>query len=269
MYLDFFGLREMPFNITPDPRFIFYTARHREAFDHLHYGIQQRKGFIELVGEVGVGKTTLCRAVLSTLPNDVETALILNPTLDENQLIRAALHDLGIANNSADHLQLIENLNAFLLEKFRQNVIVVLMIDEAQNLSPSVMEQVRLLSNLETDQHKLLQIILSGQPELENVLARNELRQIRQRIMVKCVLQPMSYEETDYYIDHRLLVAGAGDDVFFDDNAIQMVYKRSRGIPRLINKICDRAMLAGYANEKRIIGRREIKHALVELENLT
>lgn len=268
MYLEFFGLREMPFNITPDPRFLFLTKSHRDAMESVIYGIQERKGFIQLVGEVGCGKTTLCRAALSRLTGHIQTALILNPTISQTQLIRAILTDLGLPVKSNQRLTLIEQLNDYLLDRARQGLNVAVIIDEAQTLLPEVMEQVRLLSNLETDQHKLMQIVLAGQPELDRRLASPSLRQLRQRVMVRAELRPLSVEDTTHYIRHRLTVAGAGDDVGFDDSAVRTICDRSGGIPRLINKICDRAMLAGYAAGLRCLGADEAIRAIDELESV-
>lgn len=268
MYLEFFGMREMPFNITPDPRFLYYSARHREAFDHLRYGIEHRRGFMALTGEVGSGKTTVCRAVLASLSDKVRTALVLNPSLTETQLLRAILHDFGLMPKGRDRLTYIEQLNEFLLQQMEIGCNVALFIDEAQDLLPNVMEQVRLLSNLETDQHKLMQIVLAGQPELDQRLARPELRQLRQRITITCSLQPLSEEETGFYIQHRLAVAGAADGVGFGPEAVRMVHKHARGIPRVTNTICDRAMMAAYVAGKRIIGIREVRRALADLESM-
>ncbi|HBA85855.1 MAG TPA: ATPase [Verrucomicrobia bacterium] len=267
MYLEFFGLTEMPFNITPDPRFLFFSTRHREAFDHLMYGIHNRKGFIELTGEVGSGKTTLCRALLSSLPSNVRTALVLNPSLTETQLLRAILNDFGLQVKGRDRLAYIERLNEFLLEQIKEGNNVLLIIDEAQDLIPEVMEQIRLLSNLETDQHKLMQIILAGQPELHERLARPEFRQLRQRIIVTCKLQPLDENDTAAYIVHRLSVAGASSEVVFDEGAIRMIYKFTVGTPRLINNVCDSALLAGYVAGTRIIRVHEIKKAIAHMES--
>ncbi len=267
MYLDFFGFKEKPFNITPDPRFLVYTQQHKTAFDDLLYGINQRVGFMELVGEVGSGKSTLCRALLAALPPSVQTALILNPCLNEGHLLRSILLDLGVSAAADSHgrEEMIDVLNSYLLRMNRLQRNVIVIIDEAQNLASDVMEQLRLLSNLETDDRKLMQIILAGQPELDRRLAHPSLRQLRQRIMIKGELRALTKMETDIYIDHRLLVAGAGDGVFFDDDAINLVHRGSRGIPRLINKICDRALLAGYAKGALVVGMREVKRALSEL----
>ncbi len=266
MYLEYFGLKELPFNITPDPRFLFFSAQHREAFDHLLYGIENRKGFIELTGEVGSGKTTLCRAVLANLSKKIHTALVLNPTVSGTQLLRAILNDFGLHVVGRDRLSYIEQLNAFLLGQMKEGNNVAVIIDEAQDLTPEVMEQVRLLSNLETDQHKLMQIVLAGQPELRKRLDRPELRQLKQRIMVRCNLQPLTEEETGQYIGHRLKVAGAKPQVGFDHEAVKLVYSYAKGIPRVINSVCDRVMMAGYVAGKLIIGAPEVRKALADME---
>lgn len=267
MYLGFYGLREMPFNITPDPRFLFFTKNHREAMENVVYGILERKGFIQLVGEVGCGKTTICRAALGSLNGHIQTALILNPTISETQLIRAILTDLGCAPKGNQRFALIEQLNDYLLTRARQGVNVAVIIDEAQTLSPKMMEQVRLLSNLETDQHKLMQIVLAGQPELDRRLMEPQLRQLRQRVMIRAELQPLTMEDTAQYIEHRLSVAG-GDtgEVGFDAAAIELIHRRAGGIPRLVNKICDRAMLAGFVAERRRISLDDADRAIRELE---
>lgn len=269
MYLQFYNLNETPFNITPDPRFLFFSRHHKEALDHVMFGIQQRKGFIQLTGEVGSGKTTLCRAVLATLGSTVETALILNPSLSETQLLRAMLNDFGIGVTGRDRLAYIEKLNEFLLKKNHDGVNVALIIDEAQDLSPQVMEQVRLLSNLETDQHKLIQIVLCGQPELNKRLARKDLRQLRQRITVRYNIPPLKEEDTMLYIRHRLMVAGPESRAEFDAGAVHEVHRYSKGIPRLINAVCDNALLAGYVFQSQQIDARCVKSAIQQLEGRT
>jgi len=266
MYLEFYNLREFPFNITPDPRFLYLAPHHKEAYDHLMYGINGRKGFIELTGEVGSGKTTLCRAVLSNLGKDVETALILNPCLSETQLLRAMLNDFGLEVRGRDRLAYIEKLNEFLLERSHEGTNVALVIDEAQDLSPQVMEQVRLLSNLETDQQKLIQIVLCGQPELKARLARPDLRQLRQRITVRYHIPPLTLEDTAMYIKHRLWVAGSDGSVVFDPSAVREIHKYSKGGPRLINAVSDNALLAGYVARARVIDARCAKQAIQQLE---
>ncbi len=266
MYLKFYKLKEYPFSITPDPRFLYFSPQHREAYHHLMYGIQNRKGFIELTGEVGSGKTTLCRAVLANLGEDIETALILNPSLTETQLLRAILNDLGLEVKGRDRLAYIEKLNEFLLRKNADGINVALLIDEAQNLSPQVMEQIRLLSNLETDQHKLIQIVMCGQPELKERLARPDLRQLRQRITVRYHIPPLTEKDIMMYVAHRLWVAGSDGSISFHPRAIREIYKYSKGTPRLINAVCDNALLAGYVARLKAIDADCIKRAIKQLE---
>ena len=266
MYLDFYGLKENPFNITPDPRFLYMSAHHKEAYDHVMYGIRQRKGFIELTGEVGSGKTTLCRSILSDIGRSMATALIVNPSLTETQLMRSMLSDFGVEVSGRDRLAYIQALNDFLLERHHQGANVVLFVDEAQNLSPQAMEQVRMLSNLETDQHKLIQMVLCGQPELKKRLARSDLRQLRQRITVRYHLLPLTREDVVHYIDHRLRVAGCNGGVFFDSSAVSELYKHSHGGPRVINAVCDNALLAGYVAQTRTIDGNCIKKAIRQIE---
>jgi general secretion pathway protein A len=266
MYLKHYNFLEMPFNITPDPRFLYYSKHHREAYDHLMYGIMERKGFIELTGEVGSGKTTICRALLSSLEDNVQTALILNPSLNETQLLRAMLNDFGLEPETNDHLAYIECLNDFLLTQYRTGINVALLIDEAQNLTPPVMEQVRLLSNLETDQHKLIQIVLCGQPELKQRLKRPDLRQLRQRITVRYNLPPLSLNETAEYIRYRISVAGPESNAAFSDSAVKAIYKYAQGCPRMTNAVCDNALLAGYVAGTYTVSPKDVKRAIRQLE---
>ncbi len=266
MYLDFYEFREPPFNITPDPRFLYYSDRHREALNHMLYGVQERKGFIQVTGEVGAGKTTLCRAFLERLGEGYTTALVLNPMLTANQLLRTILVEFGIPVPYNDRSKALEQLNTFLLHELEERRDVVLIIDEAQDLTPELLEQVRLLSNLETDQTKLLQILLIGQPELRERLDRGDLRQLRQRITVRFHLPPLSRDETEDYIGHRLRVAGAGAPPQFNRSALGRVFRYSHGVPRLINAVCDKALLAGYAEGERTITRRHVGRAVRELE---
>ncbi len=266
MYEEFYGFHESPFNITPDPRFLFFSTRHREAFNHLLFGIQQRKGFIQITGEVGAGKTTLCRALLEELGPSYTTALVLNPFMTGEQLLWLILAELGLGSTRSDRMSSLETLNAFLLEQLRQGNDVVLLIDEAQDLSLDLLEQVRLLSNLETDQRKLLQIVLVGQPELREVLDLPELRQLRQRITVRYHLKPLSPEETGYYIRHRLHVAGANSRPVFQRRAIRRIFRYSRGVPRLINAVCDKTLLCGYVVGTDVLTSRHVKRAIDELE---
>jgi general secretion pathway protein A len=269
MYLDFFQLNEFPFNVTPDPRFLFFSERHREAFDSLLYGVEHRKGFIILTGEVGCGKTTICRSVLNNLPGTTHSAFILNPSLTAAQLVRAILIDLHIEPKGGDKLVHIAQLNRFLLDCLERAENVAVIIDESQNLEPQLMEQVRMLSNLETDQHKLMQIILSGQPELKARLKKTELRQLRQRVMVHCDLAPLSLVETTLYIQHRLKVAGSANPAsIFDSAAIQQIYTSTEGIPRQINTVCDRSLLAAYVRRSYQVTPPDVAHALAELSSL-
>ena len=266
MYLTYFGFKEAPFSLTPDPRFLFFARHHREAYDHHIYGIENRKGFIELTGEVGSGKTTICRTVLSGLSANVNTALVLNPRLTETQLLKAILSDFTVPVSGRSRLAYIECLNAFLLNQLRLGNNVALIIDEAQDLSEVVLEQVRLLSNLETDQHKLIQIVLCGQPELRHRLALPSLRQLRQRIMVRYHLFPLTEHETKHYIQFRLKKAGLQENELFSLDAMRRVYRYSNGIPRLINAVCDIALLAGYAAGTKRIDSNCIKKAIRQLE---
>ncbi len=253
MYKNFYHLRENPFNITADPEFFFSSTRHNEAFNHLIYGIKERKGIMVLTGEIGTGKTTLCRNLLNRLDENVKTALILNPNFSETQLIQIVLKDLGITTKSTNKLALINILNDFLLEQssFGNNVVII--VDESQNLKVSQLEQIRLLSNLETEKEKLLQIILVGQPELFDKLKLPTLRQLNQRISVRYHMMPLDQAEIREYIYHRLKVADATLQLNFTPDAIDAVYTHSQGTPRLINLICDRALLAGFVAETFLI----------------
>jgi general secretion pathway protein A len=266
MYNDFYGFSEAPFSITPDPRFLFFSARHQEAFNHLLFGIRERKGFIQLTGEVGAGKTTLCRALLEELGEETRTALILNPVLTATQLLRAVLAELGVEIGRVDRARCLEELNRFLLEQVAAGRDVVLIIDEAQDLSSELLEQVRLLSNLETDQRKLLQIVLIGQPELREMLDQRRLRQLRQRITVRYHLGSLSREETERYIRYRLLVAGANSRPTFSRWALAGIHRYAGGVPRLINAVADKTLLAGYVAGADQLRARHVRRAVRELE---
>jgi len=265
MYREYYGLRESPFNITPDPRYLFFSRKHREAFDHIRYGIDRRSGFIQITGDVGAGKSTLCRAILQTLDAPVATALILNPVMTSIQLLRAVLRELDLPAGGNDRLALIDRLNTFLLEKASKNEAVVLFVDEAQDLSPDLLEQIRLLSNLETDDQKLLQIVLIGQPELRETLARRELRQLSQRITVRYHLGPLEDAETEAYIHHRLGIAGAQGSPRFSRWALRSIHRRTGGVPRLINALCDKALLCGYVEDRDELGWWQIRRAARDL----
>jgi general secretion pathway protein A len=250
MYLNFYGFREKPFNLTPDPRFVFLSKTHKEAFAHLLYGINNRVGFIALTGEVGSGKTTVLRALLSQLDTDhYRTALIFNPCLSPEALLQNINREFGIPTNPSNTSIFLDSLNVFLLQQNTEGRTVVLVIDEAQNLEASVLEQIRLISNLETDREKLIQIVLAGQPEFVQILKRNEMRQLSQRINVRYHLQAMDFHDTVHYVNHRLSVAGGGDEVIFSRRALKQIFRYSRGLPRLVNAACDRALLAGYTRD--------------------
>jgi general secretion pathway protein A len=251
MYLQFFGLAEKPFAITPDPRYLYLSGRHADALAHLVYGINEAGGFIQLTGEVGTGKTTTIRSLLARAPKSAEIALILNPRLSATEFLRSLCEELGLGaddNAGTDTKNLVDLLNRYLLRAHAHGRRVVLVVDEAQNLAPDVLEQVRLLTNLETETQKLLQIILIGQPELRKLLAREDLRQIAQRITARFHLDPLSRDETYAYVRHRLRVAGATTEIF-THAALREVYRVSGGVPRVINIVCDRALLGAYTQE--------------------
>lgn len=270
MYLDFFQLKEIPFNITPNPDFLYLSPTHSDALRHIHYGIEERKGFIVLTGEVGCGKTTLCRRLLNEIDEKrFDTALVVNPRMSETELLREILHELGESTQAESKTDLIHKINQVLLERIRQGKDILLIIDEAQNLSFEVLEQVRLLSNLETNEQKLLQIILMGQPELKEKLRENRLRQLRQRVLVYAELKPLNRKQIENYITHRLTLAGANGFPRFTYWALRKIHKKSCGIPRIINNICDKAMLAAYVrNSQDTINLSDVKRALEEIENL-
>ena len=255
IYQDFFGLREKPFNLTPDPKFLCLTEKHQEALDHLTYGLEQKTGFILFLGEVGAGKTTVCRALLERLDQDYVVALVLHPFLAEEDLLATIVRDLGLVPQGESKRELLDQLNAFILARKVAGKTVALIFDESQNLSPKALEEIRILSNLETDKEKLLQIILIGQKELEAKLARRELRQLNQRIGVRYFLYPLNREETGRYIAHRLQVAGDQGTIHFDRGAVREIFSFSQGIPRLINLAADRTLLAGYVKGTKTLTR--------------
>jgi general secretion pathway protein A len=265
MYTAFYGLREKPFALTPDPRFLFLAHSHREALAHLLYGVDQGEGFVAITGEVGTGKTTLCRSLLERLGSDCEVAFLFDPSYSGQELLQAISVEFGLETGDLSRRELGAQLNRFLLEKKAQQRRVLLIIDEAQNLSARTLEQVRLLSNLETSTSKLIQILLLGQPELDRKLDSRELRQLRQRIGVRCGLQPLSRRETRDYVRHRLRVAARAERDIFSDAALWEIHRRSGGIPRLVNVLCDRCLLAGYAAGEPRVGRGLVKTAAREI----
>jgi len=305
MYEKYYSFREKPFRLTPDPEFLYLSKQHQGALDHMTYGIRQQEGFMAIVGDVGTGKTTLCRRLLEQMDSRIAVALVLNPMLSDMDLLRTCVHDLGVsplrpaakvahaaeedeieievevvdtdaalemADSSVDHWvnsaskkELIDALNHFLIEQHKKGGATVLIIDEAQNLPLDVMEQLRILSNLETEKDKLLQIIFVGQLELYHKLRLPELKQLNQRIAIRYEVTPLSQEETRKYINHRLKVAGVGSKVSFSSSAVQCIYQFSKGYPRLINLACDRTLLAGYNSQTDYLEAKQAKKGIESL----
>lgn len=265
MYCQYYGLKERPFNVTSDPTFFFLSQKHKEALSHLLYGTTQRKGISVITGEIGTGKTTLCRFFLNQLGKNTKTAFILNPYFSELQLLEAIVKDFGVNLKNKSRLSFIWGLNKFLLNESERGNNVVLIIDEAQNLAPKALEQVRLLSNLETEKDKLLQIVLVGQPQLNQKIDLFELRQLKQRIIVRYHITPLDKNETISYINYRLSTAGSTDRIKFTDEALQVIFNFSYGTPRLVNIICDRALLAGFSAETDTIDLNIINRCIEEL----
>jgi general secretion pathway protein A len=264
MYKKFFGLKEDPFTVNPDPHYLVMTPHIQEALACLTYGIQSRRGFILLTGEVGTGKTTLLNKLLGWLRRQrVASSFVFNPKLDSSQFLDYMLADFGLNFDSRQKSQMLLRLNKWLLSRYLAGGTAVLIVDEAHNLSEEVLEEIRLLTNLETSTNKLLQIVLSGQPELENRLNRPELRQLRQRITLRCKTQPLTREETQQYVVSRLRIGGANGQSVFTAEAIEAVHTYSEGIPRVINLLCAHALINGYAEQRRRIPVetiREIAH---------
>ena len=265
MYGAYFGLKENPFNLTPDQRYLFLSRYHQEALDHLLYGINDRKGFIAIAGGIGTGKTTLCRALLSHLDASTKTALIFNTSISDTELLETINQEFGLELGGTKRDQ-IDRLNRFLLENFRRGGNAVLIVDEAQNLSPLVLEQIRMLSNLETEREKLIQIALVGQPQLRRLLRAPALRQVNERVTVWYQLQPLDRQDVQNYVEHRLVVAGSRGNVRFTRSALRAVYAYSRGIPRRINAVCDRALLIAYCKDEFAIGRSTILKAVDDIQ---
>ena len=267
MYTSFFGLSEKPFAITPDPRYLYLSERHAEALAHLLYGINESGGFIQLTGEVGTGKTTVVRTLLSRVPHHADVAVILNPRVTPVEFLLTICEELGLPVEDADRdsvKQMVDALNRRLLSAHAEGRRIIVIVDEAQNLSAETLEQVRLLTNLETPTQKLLQIILIGQPELRELLDRNDLRQLAQRITGRYHLKPLSREETEGYVRHRLRVAGAAGEIF-TPGALREVYRLAAGIPRVVNVTCDRALLGAYTQEQRRVTAGLVRRAAGEV----
>lgn len=265
MYASFFGLSEAPFSIAPDPRFLYMSKRHREAMAHLIYGINEGGGFVQLTGEVGTGKTTLCRCMLMQLPENVDVALILNPQISHSELLVTLCDEIGIDyTRDESPINLLKMLNEHLLQAYAEGRRMVLVIDEAQLLTRAVLEQIRILTNLETTRQKLMQIILIGQPELSEILGRDDLRQLSQRITARYHLQPLDLRDAREYVKYRLAVAGCKRRVF-SNRALRRVYEYSGGVPRLINVICDRALLGAYTRDEKNVSAPVVRKAAREV----
>ena len=265
MYKDYFGLSDLPFSIAPDPNYLYLSEKHREALAHMIYGVGDQGGFVVLTGEVGTGKTTICRSVLQQLPDNANIAFVINPRQSINQLLQSVFSELSIPyREGMTSKDMMDRLNAYLLGAHADGRNTILIIDEAQNLSVDVLEQLRLLTNLETDEKKLLQLVLLGQPELNELLAKPELRQLTQRVTARYHLIPLSKKEVADYIDHRLSVAKCTSNVF-TPAAMTSVYKFSGGVPRLINILCDRAMLGVYSQSGDFVHKAHISKAAKEI----
>jgi general secretion pathway protein A len=292
MYEKFYGLKKAAFNLTPDPAFLYLNKRDKEAFDDILYGIERREGFAVIIGDVGTGKTTICWALLEKLAQkDVCTALIQNPMLSEADIMRSILQDLGVRPDPSQTLQdtggangtpqdvfdtdwlrgmnrkqVLDRLNKFLAERARENVFTVIIVDEAQSISMTLLEQLRLLSNLETAKNKLLQIIFVGQLELDHKLKSLSMRQLYQRISVRFQTRTLSREDTERYILHRLAVAGGAPRLGFKSSAFKAIWRYSKGYPRVINMLCDRTLLTGYLEHSPIITPKLVRQAVLDLQ---
>jgi len=266
MYLDHFGLTAFPFATTPDPRFFYPSAKHKEALACLLYTVEQRKGFALITGEVGAGKSMLCRAALQRLGERVDAALIVHTSLTPKQFFQAACAEFNLPATGKSKIELIHAIKNFLVERREQGYNVLLIIDEAQNLSQKVLEEVRMLGNLETASEKLMQIILVGQPELRSLIGRPELRQLNQRLSVKFHLGTLSPDDVSAYIDHRVSVAGAGDNGLFDAEAKAAVHRASGGVPRLVNVLCDQALLQAFVTDQKGVDQNVLRRVVSEME---
>jgi general secretion pathway protein A len=266
MYTEHFGFSDVPFSVTPDPRFFYANPLYHEAFASLRYGIESRKGFVVITGEVGTGKTTLLKIFMQSVESTIHTAFIFNPKLSFTELLRFILNDLGISNSAEDRLTLMGRLNDYLIEQLKKDHIVALLVDEAQDLSDEVLEELRLLSNFETDKDKLIQIVLMGQPELDERLDQPGLRQLKQRVGIRCRLAPLGPHEIIPYMNHRLKTVGYEGKELFDRDAVERITLYSKGIPRLINVICDNALLIAYAASKRKVSAEMVEEVARDLQ---
>lgn len=265
MYLEFYGLKTSAFNITSNPDFFFESHSHQEALSSLQFGVQERKGIILITGEVGTGKTTLCKALFNKLPPEVKISLILNPYFSEVQLLKAIAEDFGLKVKSVNRLDIVNVINSFLIKQNLNNSNAVLVIDEAQDLTSQQLEQIRLLSNLETKEEKLLQIVLVGQPELRERISQYNLRQIYQRIVIKYHLTPLLEHEVKDYIDFRLQKVGQSSVVILPEG-YKMIYEFSKGIPRLVNILCERALILGFIRQERVLTQEIFSRCIEEIK---
>lgn len=266
MYLAYFGFHERPFNVTPDAKYLFMTKQYESALDTLLYAIRERLGFMVLTGEVGTGKTTLSRELMNRLDSKVETAMLVNPLLSVAELLRAINHDFGNSVRILSPQRQLEALNRFLLKLHGEGRTAVVIIDESQNLSFEALEMIRMLSNLETDKVKLLQVVLVGQPELDTQLASHSLRQLRQRIATRCRLEPLHFMEMVRYVTHRLTLAGGKGKVYFEPHAYRAIFARTKGYPRLINAVCDRVLTAAYVIDTPLVTKPLVRQAIHDLD---
>ncbi|MBP9853815.1 MAG: AAA family ATPase [Candidatus Omnitrophica bacterium] len=264
MYYKHYGFKEPPFNLTPNSKFFFESDKHAEALSTLLYAINERKGFVVVSGHIGSGKTTVCRTLLNQLNSTTQTALITNTHLSGKDLLSSILEELEVEYTPGSKSKLLSQLNAYLIAQLKRDNNVVLIIDEAQNLTPTVLEEVRMLSNLETENEKLIQILLLGQPELKKKLAMPKLEQLRQRIAVYYHLSPLNREETMDYINHRLKIASENTNRFFTEGAMEMIYQFSNGVPRIVNQICDSALLTGFINGVNVVDEKIMQEVIDE-----
>lgn len=269
MYLNFFHFKEEPFNNTPDPRFLFLSRQHEEAIESILYGINNRKGFMAVIGDIGTGKTTLCRALINRLDEKIDTSVIFNPMLSVLEILKSINDDFGNANAVDDTVKgQIDALNAFLLRRLRWKKNAVVIVDEAQHLSFEAFEMLRMLSNLETENQKLLQFVFLGQPELELKLKSESLRQLNQRIAIRYLLGSLSFVETVEYIKHRLAISGGEGYIRFDESSLKAIFEYTKGVPRVINTICDRSLLETYAERQNLVTKKIVRHAIDDIEGV-
>ena len=266
MYLEYFGLNAFPFSTTPDPRFFYPSVKHKEALACLIYAVEQRKGFALITGEVGAGKSMLCRAALDRLGDGIDSAMVVHSSLSPKQFFQAVCAEFNIPIANRSKFELIQGIKETLIERQERGRTTVILVDEAQNLTRQVLEEVRLLGNLETPACKLVQIVLVGQPELRRLIAAPELRQLNQRITVKFHLGALSPEDVQAYVAHRLQVAGAADPMLFDPEAVREIHQASGGVPRLVNVICDQALLQTYIGDERAVRLDTVRKVLAEME---